>query len=175
MRLLLLLLPLLLSVPPATAAVYMEKDSEGNVIFTDKPSSPEAKPVELSPPSTYQPPALPAPPPRKPAAEPAAEAVYESVEIISPADDEPVRANDGRLSVSVEVSPPLKPGHRLELHMDGKKIAETRGDHFDLENIDRGTHSLQVQVVDEKGKTLISSKAITFHLLRYAIPRPATR
>ena len=171
----LLVLVLLATALPALGEVYMEKDAQGNIIFTDKPSSQEAKPVELSPPSTYQPPALPAPPPPKPRADTSSDTRYESVEITSPADDEAIRANDGRLTVTVQVSPALKRRHLLELHMDGKKIAETQSGRFELDNIDRGTHSLQVHVVDENGKTLVSSKPVSFHLLRYVIPRRTPR
>lgn len=174
MRQLIFALLFLLLALPVLGAVYMEKDAEGNVIFTDRPNSEKAKPVEVSPPSVYQAPALPAPPP-KPKPEKPRETRYESLAITSPADDEAVRANDGRLSVSVSLSPKLAPKHMLELHMDGKKVAETQGSRFELANVDRGSHTLQVHVVDAKGRTLISSKPSTVHLLRYAIPRPSPR
>ena len=164
----------LLTALPAVSGVYMEKDAEGNVIFTDRPSDEKAKPVEISPPSVYQ--APPAPPsPRKPQPEKTATTRYESVVITSPADDEAVRANDGRLTVSVSISPKLQPKHMLELHMDGSKVAETQGYRFELAEVDRGTHTLQVHVVDAKGRTLISSKPSSFHLLRYTIPRRTPR
>lgn len=169
----LVLTGLLLSLP-ALAAVYMEKDADGNVVFTDRPDSAQAKPVEISPPSIYTAPDLP-PPVHKTPPPKAVTTRYEYLRITSPADDEPIRANNGRLTVSIRISPRLNAEHLLELLMDGKKVAETQGDRFELAEVDRGTHSLQVQVVDAKGRTLISSKPSSFHLLRYAIPHSRPR
>lgn len=154
----------------------MEKDAQGNTVFTDRPTSEQASPVEISPASVYEAPLTP-PPPRKSSPEKSASTRYQSVEIIRPADDEPVRANDGRLTVDISVNPKLQPKHMLELHMDGSKVAETQSSRFELQNIDRGTHSLQVHIVDARGRTLISSKPSSFHLLRYTIPirRPTPR
>ncbi len=169
----LVLTSLLLSLP-ALAAVYMEKDAQGNVVFTDRPSSKQAQPIDISPTSVYEAPALP-PPVRKPLPEKTTTTHYESVVITNPADDEAIRANNGHLTVNISVSPKLGRKHMLELFMDGKKVAETQGHRFELTNIDRGTHTLQVHVVDARGRTLISSQPSSFHLLRYTIPQRSPR
>ncbi len=164
----------LLTALPAISGVYMEKDAQGNITFTDRPSSEKAQPVEVSPPSIYQ--APPAPPPaRKPSPKKAATTRYESVVITTPTDDEAIRSNNGRLTVSISISPKLRPKHMLELYMDGKKVAETQGYRFELADVDRGTHTLQVHVINARGKILISSKPSTVHLLRYAIPHRTPR
>jgi hypothetical protein len=42
-----------------------------------------------------------------------------------------------------------------------------------LANVDRGTHSANVEIIDDAGKVLMVSIPITFHLLRVAAaPRP---
>jgi len=167
-----LVLGLLLVTGNSSAAVYMERDAEGNITFTDHPASPTAKPVELPPPSTYQPPPL---PPPQPAAPPAAAetAGYTQLHIVSPANDEPLRENNGQVNVELAISPALKPGHRLRLLLDGQVVAEGTDPHFQLDNVDRGTHQLQVDVVSADGQVLLESPVTTFHLLRYHPPAHA--
>lgn len=149
------------------AGVYMEKDAQGNTIFTDRPSSEQAKPVEISPNNTYETPA-----PASSTSGSRSETQdtdtqrYESLTIISPTDDSPLRSNDGALEVSVDLSPGLNPNHHFVLLMDGNPVAEGQSPAFSLQNVDRGTHAIQVQVVDDAGNALISSDSITFHMLR---------
>jgi len=42
------------------------------------------------------------------------------------------------------------------------------GGSFSLTNIDRGTHTLMVQVIDDSGSVLITSDSIMITMLRYA-------
>jgi len=150
---------------PALAGVYMERDAEGNVVFTDRPSTRQARPVELSPVSTYRAAAIPAASGSlsDPGDSPPG---YEYVTIISPQNDSPVRENGGALEVMVDLSPRLKPSHRLMLLMDGVPVSEGQDMNLSVHNVDRGTHTLQVQVVDEAGNVITASDSITFHMLR---------
>ena len=43
---------------------------------------------------------------------------------------------------------------------------------FSLNELNRGTHRLQVSVVDAQGSTLISSSTTTFHLRKASIIKP---
>ena len=162
----------LLCTLPAAAAVFMEKDAEGNTVFTDQPSSEDAKPIELSPPITYKAPATPN------TAAPSAQAMdqdsqnYEFVSITHPADDSPIRENSGALEVNISLSPALKPNHRFVLLMDGIPATEGQGTTLRLHNVDRGTHTIQVRIVDANDNVIISSESVTFHMLRVTVPRP---
>ncbi|MCF6209162.1 MAG: DUF4124 domain-containing protein [Gammaproteobacteria bacterium] len=163
---------LLLSLPAATA-VYMEKDAEGNTVFTDRPSSEDAKPIELSPPITYKAPAIPNAPPSSQAMDQDSDSQnYQFVSITHPADDSPIRENSGRLKVSIGLAPALKPAHRFVLFIDGIPATEGQSTTLQLQNVDRGTHTLQVQIVDANDDVIISSESVTFHMLRATIPRP---
>ncbi len=165
-----LALGLFLFATSGQAAVYMERDAEGNIVFTDHPTSPAAKPVELPPPSTYQPPPLPRLQDTQSTPSPTADTGYKSLAIASPPNDEPLRANNGEVDVVVAIDPPLRPGHQLRLLLDGRVVAEGGETHFRLENVDRGTHQLQAEVLDTSGRVVLSSPVSTFHLLRYHPP-----
>ncbi len=157
----------------AAAAVYMEKDAEGNTVFTDRPSSENAKPIKLSPPSIYKAPAIAnVPADDHQATDQNNDAQgYEFVTITHPADDSPIRENSGALEVNIDLIPALKPGHRFVLRMDGMPVTEGQSTTLRLQNVDRGTHTIQVQIVDDSDNVIISSESVTFHMLRVAIPR----
>ncbi len=156
---------------PATTAVYMEKDAEGNIVFTDRPSAEDARPIELSPPITYEAPAIPNAPPSGQTMD-QDEQDYEFVAINHPTDDSPIRENSGALEVNISLAPALRPNHRFVLLMDGIPATEGQSTTLRLHNVDRGTHTIQVRIVDADDNVIISSESVTFHMLRVTIRRP---
>ena len=103
-----------------------------------------------------------------------AEAVsYESLKITQPADDATVRSNEGTVTVSLSLSPTLGEGHEVKIILDGVELEDgMKGTLFSLNNLNRGTHSLQTRVVDAEGTELISSDSINFHLRQASIIKP---
>ena len=98
---------------------------------------------------------------------------YTDAVIVSPANDTAVRNNAGNLTVRGQVSPSLESGHRVQLLLDGvPQGAPRRTLEFSLENIDRGTHHLQVRIVDSGGKVLFAGAPSTVHLLRHSRLHP---
>jgi hypothetical protein len=170
----LLLLTLLFLALAASADIYRWTDEQGNTVFGDTPpEGVEAQPVRLREPTVT--PAMPEAREileRRPApdtGEPARP--YERLRIASPGDDEPVRANDGNFSVRVDIRPDLLTdrGHELRLLMDGDTVQTGQRPVFDLVNVDRGTHRLQVQVLNRSGEVIQESDPVVFHLLRHHI------
>lgn len=97
---------------------------------------------------------------------------YTALVIQSPANDETIRENTGNLTVVAALTPEIRPGHRLRLLLDGVLVGEGSQAVFDLLNIDRGSHTLTTELVDQSGTVLISSSTTTFHMMRYAQPQP---
>jgi hypothetical protein len=165
----LLILAVLLTSGGAAAEVYKSVDEHGNVEFSDQ-ASPGAELIEVEELQTIE-----APPPPSiltPPAQSEPVSFYTRVAVVSPAHDEAVRQNDGNITVSVIVEPMLSPGDHIALFLDGQEIAAAASTSIPLENIDRGTHQLQVEVRAANGTVRIRSESVTFHLLRHAIPRP---
>ncbi len=174
MRLLisLLAIPLIcgVQVTDTLADVYKHTNPDGSVEFTDVPQSKEEAPVELAPMSTFK--ALPVAPVPTPNLQPApSQHNYTSLKITSPENDTSIRGNTGNLDINVSLSPALNAGHKLVLLMNGSQKAEGESGQFNLTNIDRGSHTFQVEVVDAENKSLISSQAITIHLKRFSALR----
>jgi hypothetical protein len=89
---------------------------------------------------------------------------YASVAIVQPANEETVHDNEGNVSVQVAVSPRLAPGDRIVLLLDGRPVSQQPGTTLALSGVERGTHTLQAQVVDTNGATLAASQLVTFHM-----------
>lgn len=164
-----LLALLTLLVLPASADIYTYIDAQGNRVFTDRPGgraveSVDAKPVNSMP---AQPVVLPAVRREAPREQRFA---YRLLDIVQPERDATIRSNGGEVSVSVTSDPVLQPGHQYRLMLDGGPIApDSSKPSLTLNNVDRGTHQLVVEVIDDQGMTLLSSPPRTFHLLRTSL------
>ncbi|ABM05169.1 conserved hypothetical protein [Psychromonas ingrahamii 37] len=87
--------------------------------------------------------------------------------IISPENDSPLRSNDGSINIQVKITPESKATQKLQLFLDGKALGNPQmSSTIRVENIDRGTHQIQVQLSDESGKVLARTQVVTVHLQR---------
>ena len=145
-----------------SARVYRLVDEGGEVTYTDRPAA-AAQAVDV--PETNTMPA-PEPAPAAPEAAVEADAGY-SVHITAPADQTIIPRGPGSFSVAAEVSPGLDPGQRLRLLVDGVAEGEPRVQPaWNLSNVFRGSHRLQVQVLDRDGAELARSTAVTVYVFR---------
>ncbi len=166
----------------AETRIYKTKDANGNVIFTDVPPLNDGKPADpvvLKETNNWDGPGTDKATTRTPwiVDEKGDETTdvfvpYSTLGIVSPAHDASVRENSGHVTVTVSILPPLFANQQLRLLMDGKAMGQGSGPSFPLENVDRGTHSLLLEVVDATGKSLQQSPVTTFHLQRYHPPPP---
>lgn len=176
MRQLLILLLSALCCLSASAEVYTYIDKEGNRVFTDQPPRGNAQKLNLAPPNAM-PNALPngkgqliMPPPLYMPAAPSGPPAYQLLRIIVPEPDATVRANDGALIVSATSDPALLPGHLYRLLLDGKPMGEPgRSPVFPLNNVERGTHQLSVEIIDTLGRTIEQTPNQPFHMFRVSV------
>ena len=88
---------------------------------------------------------------------------YESISIAVPDAEETLWNIEGVLSVTVSVSPPLQSGHQIRAYFDGE--ARTVGStSFTINEVYRGVHNLQVEVIDSTGKLKIRSETNRFYV-----------
>ena len=162
-----LLLYLLLLSLPAAAQVYTYIDAEGNRVFTDQPRQGNAERIELAPSNGM--PSLPTAAPPAPAATARAPA-YQVLRILIPEPDATIRDSAGNLIVTASSEPALHEGHSYRLLLDGQSTGATgRSPVFELNNIDRGTHQLAVEIVDAQGRTLERTPNQPLHMLRISL------
>jgi hypothetical protein len=94
--------------------------------------------------------------------------IYQSATILAPESEATVHDNNGNLTVTVVVSPLLRAdnGDYLLLMMDGIEVAKGTEQSIELKNIDRGTHTLKIEVRAKNGAVLHTSAPVTFHMWR---------
>ncbi|MEH6452640.1 MAG: DUF4124 domain-containing protein [Psychromonas sp.] len=87
--------------------------------------------------------------------------------IISPEDDTALRSNNGTINIHVTTEPVKKNTHKLQLFLDGQALGSPQiSPTISAQNIDRGTHQVQVQLLDENGNILALTQIVTVHLQR---------
>lgn len=148
--------------------VYMSRDANGNVVFTDQPSANSQRhevkelpsvPAFVPPASTPQPATVNEP-----------TFSYTSLSIISPTNEQQLPVGmAGNLDVSGVLSPGLREADTLYLLDNGNVIRQGRQTAFQLTNLERGEHTLQLVVRNQDGKTLISSNPVTVHVQRSSV------
>lgn len=156
--------------------LYKWKDARGNTQYGDQPpANANAKPVELPKitvidnyadqwkPLKFDEQATVVEPVTQP--QRAADNTYTKLAFLAPKPNQAIRANDGDVSAMVSIKPPLKKGHQLVFSIDGKSMGKGKSRVQNFKNLNRGSHTVSVKVVDIKGKTLKSS-SIKFNVLR---------
>lgn len=163
-----MLIGLLLALP-ASAQVFTYIDAQGNRVFTDQPRPGNAKRVPLATSNRMAvPDSAPARSAKKPEQKPLLH--YDLLRILVPEPDATVRSTAGEIIVSITSEPGLQKGHRYRLLLDGQPTAEPGiSPVFPLTNIDRGTHQLSVEVLDEHGRTVERTANQPFHMQRMSL------
>jgi len=92
------------------------------------------------------------------------------VNITSPADNQALRSNNGNIDIHVAIEPAKKHTQTLQLYLDGKKLGNPQiSPTIQVQNIDRGTHQVQVELLSKSGKVLAKTPIVTVHLQRTSI------
>lgn len=170
---------------PVQAVICKQVDPQGVVSYSDLPRDQCAQPVTLPDYSRYAPrPVSPAPPPASvPAAQSGDDASpdqsfsgYTEMRIEQPAEGASVWNNEGKVPVAVFLAPTLQPGHKIQLLLDGQPAGPPFGSlAAALTNVDRGTHRISAQLLDQEGNVLKEAGPVSFTLHRTSVNRPARR
>ena len=156
----------------AGSGLYKCEDPNGLIVYTDNPCT-DGEELELPPIQTYSTPPIKNYSSGKNKENKDEEtANYESLTIVTPKNDKTIISSAGTVNIGFELKPLLKTdkGHLFAISLDGKqqpaKGVVTR---ITLSNVDRGTHTAQVSVIDSKGNVQITSASVTFHLKRSTV------
>ena len=93
---------------------------------------------------------------------------YESLSISSPGPEETLWNIEGVLNVSVAVSPGLQSGHQLRVYYNGQQRLVS-GTSFQIEEVFRGVHNLQAEVIDATGRLMIRSETNRFYVQQNSV------
>ena len=146
------------------AQAYKWTDENGIVHYSDRPI--EGAERVVLPTDGRRP--RPTPAPRaaattEDAAEESQPFSYESLAIGSPLAEETLWNIEGVLNVSLHVEPALQPGHRVRVFFDGTPRMVS-GSTFQIQEVYRGVHNIQAEIIDEAGNLMVRSMPNRFYV-----------
>ena len=157
----------LLATSGVLADAYTWTDEDGVVHYSDRPEPgakqivlPESNIVRTRPVQRQQ---AATPDAAEDAAEDTGPFRYESLEVAAPAPEETLWNIEGVLNVSLALSPGLQTGHQVRVYFDGtpRTVASTS---FQIDEVYRGVHNIQAEVLDETGQLMIRSLPNRFYV-----------
>jgi Domain of unknown function (DUF4124) len=171
MRSLLILVMLLAQL--AVADVYKTVDKDGNIKYTDKPSTEKAEKLELREINTV--------PGAEPLPQSSPVASYDSqpaaltyqIAIMSPRSDVTIPVGQRDLAIAITLNPGLQEGHLLVYFMNGELLEETTMNNIIVKDVPRGTHTLVVEAIDANGQSLGTSPPVIVNVIRPIAKKPA--
>lgn len=149
------------------AEAYTWTDDEGVVHFSDKPH-PGATVLDLGETTAPRPPVRRADPvaPEETAVTPAN--AYTNIEIASPAAEETLWNIGETINVRIVLAPGLKEGHQLRVYFDGTPRIVS-GTNFQIQEVYRGIHNMQAEVIDDSGQMIVRSESIRFYVQQNSV------
>ncbi|GGE74888.1 hypothetical protein GCM10011533_29140 [Streptosporangium jomthongense] len=161
---------ILLTTGPALAEVYRNVDAQGNVTFSDEPSE-GAETVKLKPVTTIT---LPKPQTVRETDKLREEvkregSVYESVSFTFPENDQAFHSGSGDVRFEMRSTPPLEPGHKYEVTLDGQPVGQSTSGSITVNNVFRGTHEAGVHIVDSNGVQIKTGNPVRFTVHRPSV------
>jgi len=93
---------------------------------------------------------------------------YESLVVASPAAEETLWNIESVLNVTLDARPALQTGHQVRVYFDGT-ARFVSGTSFQIEEVYRGVHNLQAEILDENGKMMIRSLPNRFYVQQNSV------
>lgn len=162
----------------AEAVIYKTIAADGTVVFTDQ-KEPDATVVKPSPLNIIKAPdsssrankTVNTAAGTRPAAtgvepvDPAPVTITE-VQLITPINDQTLIDPQLPFVVQIETRPATTIPEQLvaQLILDGKVVASAQNTQLPLNSLERGTHSLQVQIIDDQGRIKAESGSVEIHV-----------
>jgi hypothetical protein len=172
MRSILILAGLAFSLAAASQEIYRWVDKDGVVHFADQPGSDSAVLITVLEPNVSDP-AEPEPSSAASRGEPQESDVtpYDSLSIVSPTPDQVFFGADAVVTASAELGGTLRPDHSVVFFLNGNRH-EASGLSAEFSNLARGSYFLRASILDQGGRSVISSQQISFHVRQPSINSP---
>ena len=156
---------LALPVSAASTKIYVWRNADGVLVFSDSPK-PGAEEVEIKNPniisSSIDTSILDINP----------KVIKDDyqVKITQPKNNATIRDNTGSVHVQGLIMPIFKQGLKIVLVLDGKPYQKPQSHSlFALRNIERGEHQIKMDLINNKGKVIASSPLVTFYMHRASV------
>jgi hypothetical protein len=95
---------------------------------------------------------------------------YESLTVASPGPEETLWNIEGVLNVSLALTPGLQSGHRVRVYFNGEpRLVNSTS--FTIDEVFRGVHNIQAEVIDSTGRLMIRSNPNRFYVQQNVVRR----
>lgn len=162
-----LVISLTIPVLATSTKIYVWRNEKGVLVFSDSPRA-GAEEVKLKPESAT----IPAMNVETSLLDIKPKELRKDYEVVitQPKNNTTIRDNTGSIFISGGIKPIFQRGFRIQLFVDGKahKKPQTHT-MFSLKNIDRGEHQIKMDLIDQEGKVIASSKLTTFYMHRASV------
>lgn len=148
----------------STAKIYVWRNAKGVLVFSDTPKA-GAEEVKTKPGNIIQS----STDVETEVLDINPQQIVETYEVIinTPQNNATVRDNTGSVYIRGGISPKFKLSFKIQLYLDGKPhLSPQNHGMYSLRDIDRGEHKIKMDLLDEKGKVIASSKLVTFYMHR---------
>ena len=152
-------------------AIYRVENPDGTVTYTDRPrAGDKTTRLEIDTGNDYH--SERAPYDGKPGdAAPVAPVGYNSITVVSPGSEANFHSNEGNVPLTFTIEPALRAGDSVRVQVDGKPMeigigADGLGQ---LTGLERGAHTLVVEVLGANRRTLKTSAPVTFHVHKTSV------
>jgi len=159
----------------SAAPAWTWTDADGQVHYSDRPV-PGARQIDLAGAQAFGGAAVQTTPQASSAPtaqQPRVAGPYRTINILSPTEQETLWNIGGNLAVRVAFEPGLQAGHRFDLALDGaRRNLNTVNPQQSLTDVVRGSHTLQVIVIDSAGTEVMRSPPRNFVVQQTSVQNP---
>ena len=179
---------LLVFTPQLFAEVYKTIDENGNVVYTDRQPSPDARPLVLPGLSVIsaQKPAMPPVIPGSVLASTGPEAElqqqvptieelrrrYRDFAIVSPVQDQTFTGTGNEASVEWNTGDPPQPGMSVIIYLDGVALPATSYTVITVCPLNRGKHNVYAVLTDALDRRIARTRPVSFHIRQNSVNFP---
>lgn len=155
---------------PTGTQVYKSVDKDGKTVFTDTPPVDRPSDVVTVKPSNRM---------TLSSGEgisassggQSEESQYTGLTITSPQHDEYFGQEIQAVTLSASAEPRMQEGHTAQLYYDGNPVGDSSL-YYTVTELERGTHTVVAKIFNARGKVLIESKPVQFHVRRISVLDP---
>lgn len=163
---------LLAAAPVCATDIYKTVDENGQIIYTDRPPTPDARPISLRELSVVEAPSY-APSQRERAEAASDERIsinemrsrYRDFKLVSPAPDQNFWGTGQVATIAWAAGAPLEPGMSVVYFVNGEAVSDaTTASTFNTQPMDRGEHTARVDLLGPNNQVVASAGPVTFHV-----------
>ncbi|HHL31470.1 MAG TPA: DUF4124 domain-containing protein [Oceanospirillales bacterium] len=155
----------------AATKIYKYTDENGNVHYTDKKPSEDAKEAQLKSPNIVESTPIESRPrwQKSDNTEQLSQFSFEGFAISSPQAGESIWGAGGNITVSVNLDKKLQPNYRVKFYLDGISHGKVKSNSQLIADVERGEHQIYAQVIDAFSRKVIkTSEPVTFYVKQHS-------